>query len=135
MSTRAFTAIVVAGLAAVLIGIAVLVVVVGNAQHGTDALPDQIRSITPGPGESMLHQDRVGLRTLPTWNCELRIDGIRIPAEQLEGTSELGECYFRPGADKMIGEFAPGSHRVSATVFSRIDSTQRASYEWTFDSI
>ena len=76
-------------------GVVAFVVFVSNSQDEAAPLPSEIVRIVPGRNGQVLRQDSVGVVTIPTWHCELIIDGIRVPESQLSGTKELGECLFR----------------------------------------
>ncbi len=115
-------------------GVLAFVVFVSNSQDEAAPLPDEIVRIVPGRNGQVLRQDSVGVVTIPTWSCQLTIDGVRIPEAQLSGTNELGECFFRPGAEKVFESLEPGPHTIQATVYSIPDPEDRRSYTWTFTS-
>lgn len=98
------------------------------------AMPDGIQFVLPPAGGAMMSQDRVGVQTQQSWNCNLVIDGIRIPESQYVGVKELGECYFQAGPERVIEEFAPGRHQVQATVFPISDPGATQTYNWTFQT-
>ncbi len=94
--------------------------------------PSEIERVLPPPGSAILRQDSVGLALTPTWYCNLRIDGVRVPEAQLSGAKPLGECLFRPGENRIIEEFRPGPHQVSAEIFPLTDPQSIRHFNWTF---
>jgi hypothetical protein len=105
-------AIVVAGLLAVAnLGI-LLLNKADTSRTGRD-LPTAIDSLTPEPGEIIRPQDTVtaDLSTGLTGVLVLSGPGFneRIPEDQLERVSPLGQVSFRPGPDHDIRQFTPGN--------------------------
>lgn len=115
-----------------LAGVFLLVVVVANSQDPNPGPPEEIVAVIPEDNGQLLRQDSVGVTTLPTWSCELVIDGVRIPEAEIEGTEELGECLFRPGEDKQFETLEPGLHTARVTVFDQANPDDNASYSWQF---
>lgn len=101
---------------------------------GAPAPPESIQFVLPPAGGAMMSQDRVGVQTDQSWYCTLTIDGIRIPEGQYSGVKQLGECYFEAGEGKMIEEFNPGRHNVSATVFPLSNPEESQTYSWSFQT-
>lgn len=97
------------------------------------ALPREIERIIPGDNAAILRQDSVGVDLEATYKCNLQIDGIQIPPDQLTGTEEVGECLYRPGPDQEIEEFTPGRHDVLVTFWPATDPTAVKFHRFIFE--
>lgn len=126
VATIAVTAIVL-----LVVGIAVGAVLSGL--EPAPALPREIERIIPGDGAAILRQDSVGVDLEATYQCNLQIDGIQIPPDQLTGTDEVGECLYRPGPDQEIEEFTPGRHDVLVTFWPATDPTAVKFHRFIFE--
>jgi hypothetical protein len=128
------------GVLAVLLlaGTVVLAAWLTSMNEETAELPQRVERVFPGVGDGMLRQGKVGLDVQATYYCSLVIDDVVIPDDQLEGSIETGECYYRPGEpaageDKAIEEFAPGMHTARAEIYGLADPDDRFLFTWDFE--
>jgi hypothetical protein len=69
----------------------------------------------------------------PGYDGVLRIDDLEIPADQLELDEGLNKLIFRPGDDKVLTRFQPGTVDVSVTYWPLEEGrTSSRVYRWSF---
>jgi hypothetical protein len=97
--------------------------------------PGQIYEVTPGAGDQLPNQGRVGVVVATNWTATISIDGIDIPVDQMTIRESLGEYYFDPGPGKVLENLRPGRVCVIATAQSQLDDTPAVSHSWCFTAI
>ena len=94
-----------------------------------------VESVSPRPGTFALRQDRVIADLQTGFEGVLQIDGVEIPEDQLQRTTELGIVSFAPGPEKEFEQLAPGRHRARVVFWpiseGRGDSNR--TYDWVFN--
>lgn len=92
-----------------------------------------IVSLVPGPGDNVLVQSPVGLVVRPDYDAALEINGVVIPADQIEPPLNPGEVLFKPGAGKVITQLLPDRNCVTAEVWRRdLGRTSASTRDWCF---
>jgi len=114
-------------------GIVAATIALSSHVKKEDTRPTNIVMVHPTPGSPLvLSAERVGVRVRQTWYCELVIDGKKIPEEQLSGSKELGECFFRPDKGQTIEKWSPGIHTVEVKFFSLAYPDINDTYTFSF---
>lgn len=98
------------------------------------SFPVGIDTVSPRPGELIRPQDTITADLRADLTGDLVLDGQRIPADQLDRVTALGEVSFRPGNDKDLDELAPGAHSVAVLFWEqgKPEPENPKSYSWSF---
>lgn len=119
-----------------LLGLALATVVVGAigfAPSGTPAVvPDAIEGFSPADGSTVLRQIAIELDFPVDYEIALRVDGIAIPADEIEFTAATGRYTWRPGPGKTVSELAPGIHTVRVRWDRTLGLPDPGEYQWSF---
>ena len=126
---------------ALVVGIVLVVANLGvlllNQSDTTDELrdfPEAIDDVQPAPGELIRPQDTVTADLRDDLTGVLVLDGVEIPEDQTERVVPLGQVSFRPGEDKDLQRFEPGTHQLVVQYWpqgkARPDTP--GEYGWTF---
>ena len=108
----------------------------------SNPLPATVTSVMPEPGTIASPIDTIVVDLDDSYTGVLLISQnngpfVEIPEDQLSRVVELGQVAFRPGPDKEITRFTPGTVTVSALYWSRTRLGGRprhpASYTWSFE--
>lgn len=106
------------------VGVAIGLVLIGmgfsGATTGRDAqnLPEEISSISPGPGDEVLRQSQVFVDFVEGYNAVLILDGIELPVTRLDELTDSDGRMPKPGAQVDIPPTAiydPGNYTISFT--------------------
>lgn len=97
--------------------------------------PGQIRQLTPGDGDQVPNQSRVGVSVAPGWVATLSIDGTQIPTDEMTIRESLGEYFFDPAPGKVFESLRPGQVCVTASARSQVDDVEPVTYTWCFTAI
>ncbi len=112
----------------------VLVVWLTRGADPVSSYPVGLVAVVPSPDARVPRQTSVGVRVEPGWEPRLSIDGVPIPASQLDaGTIQLGEYLFAPGEGQAIDRLRGG--RICAVVRASPVTALEAPdlvYEWCF---
>jgi hypothetical protein len=85
---------------------------------GTEALPADIQSISPGEGQLAGPRDTVSVDLADQYSGVLVIDGTEIPEDQVERVVSLQTISFRPGPGKVFSKFGAGDNTVVVQYWS-----------------
>ncbi len=103
----------------------------------TDSSPQSaaggaIERLIPADNEETFQRNAVGVDLAPGWGLlSLEIDGIEIPEDQWEVTSELGLYRFVPGDGQVMDSLPPvRTVTITATVFPLADPQTTRSVSW-----
>ena len=102
--------------AVVAVAVALLVVAVRSFDDGNDdpvlrsGDQDVVEALIPRRDAQVPRQSRVGIDLAIGWEGTLVIDGVEIPADQLDVTPELGLIEYTPGDGKAVEELQPGQN-------------------------
>jgi hypothetical protein len=105
-------------------------------------LPATVTTVSPEPGTIASPIDTILVDLDDSYTGVLLVSQnngpfVEIPEDQLDRVVELGQVGFRPGPDKEITRFTPGTVTVSVLYWAktRIGGRPRhpASYTWSFE--
>ena len=103
------------------------------------ALPSEIETLTPGPGEISGRQSTIAVDLRNDLTGVLFVQppsgpGFEVPEDQLDRIVPLGQFSWRPGPDQELERFSAGNHTL--TVFFWPQTKPRPEsppgYTWTF---
>ncbi len=119
-----------------LLGLGLALVVVAAvlfAPSGRDArLPSAVERYAPADGSMVPRQARVQLDLRPGYAIDLIVDGVAIPASEIDVVEANGLFTWEPGAGKTFPEWTPGFHTVEAS-WDRVSGLpDPGSLRWTF---
>lgn len=118
--------------------------VLGARSQDTDptqpAEPAEIETLIPAVASVIREQEEVGADLRDDLTGVLVIDGeTEIPEDQYRRSPDLGIVTFRPGPDRELRAFEPGSHQVTVVWWPRTRSRAEAqeagetgAYTWEF---
>ncbi|MFO7280872.1 MAG: hypothetical protein C0P77_010755 [Thermoanaerobacterales bacterium] len=129
--------------AVVAVAVALLVVAVRSFDDGNDdpvlrsGDQDVVEALIPRRDAQVPRQSRVGIDLAIGWEGTLVIDGVEIPADQLDVTPELGLIEYTPGDGKAVEELQPGQNCVSAVIWRSQDGRGVAdrTVPWCFEVV
>lgn len=129
--------------AVVAVAVALLVVAVRSFDDGNDdpvlrsGDQDVVEALIPRRDAQVPRQSRVGIDLAIGWEGTLVIDGVEIPADQLDVTPELGLIEYTPGDGKAVEELQPGQNCVSAVIWRSQDGRGVAdrTIPWCFEVV
>jgi hypothetical protein len=98
---------------------------------------DVVEALIPRRDAQVPQQSSVGIDLAIGWEGTLVIDGVEIPADQLEITPELGLIQYTPGDGKAVEELRPGQNCVSAVIWRSQDGRGVAdrTIPWCFEVV
>jgi hypothetical protein len=106
-----------------------------STQSGPKALPADIESVNPAPGELTGLIDTVAVDLADRYSGVLVIDGVEIPEDELERVVGIQTVSFRPGPGKAISRFRAGVNVVVVKYWNGRVQDRPArpfSYSWQF---
>jgi hypothetical protein len=112
----------------VIIGGAILFIPSGDPEQ----LPSAVGQYAPHDGDLALNPVRVLIDVKPNYEVTFVIDGIPIPASDVNAIVETGRYQFEPGAGKTIESWTLGEHTVVATWIGGTGGTDAGTLVWTF---
>jgi hypothetical protein len=141
------------------LGLALIVVGLGQAVTGRDAqrLPDEIATITPGPGDTVLRQSQISVDFFDPYDAVLIVDGIELPVTRLDdvisgpGVPKPGSqidlpptaiydagnftISFTPQEGAPVEQLKQGLHKATV-IYWKIDESRNESkfFTWEFTS-
>ncbi len=115
-----------------LIGVVILGIVFGSPDGAGVGRPQQIESISPEPGETVIRQTRIEVDVPPGYAIDLFVDGLLIPADEMFFVEGTGIYSWQPGGEKTIAELSPGQHEVLVRWRTVSGLPDIGEYSWTF---
>lgn len=141
------------------LGLALIVVGLSQAVTGRDAqrLPDEIATITPGPGDTVLRQSQISVDFFDPYEAVLIVDGFELPVTRLDditagpGVPKPGSqidlpptaiydagnftISFTPQEGAAVEELKQGLHKATV-IYWKIDESRNESkfFSWEFTS-
>ena len=112
----------------VVIGGAILFIPSGNPEQ----LPAAVDQYAPHDGDIATNPVKVLFDVQPDYEVTFVIDGIAIPATDVDSIVATGRYQFVPGEGKAIEFWVPGQHTVVATWIGGIQDTDAGTLVWTF---
>jgi len=95
-------------------------------------LPDAVETFSPADGAIVQRQTALEVDLQAGYTLTLVIDGVTIPAEDIDVTEATGFHVFRPGPDKVITEWLPGFHIVEIAFDRTVGLPDPGSLRWSF---
>lgn len=101
---------------------------------GTDG--EFVERLLPPRDTQLVQQGTVGIDLAPGWEASLTIDGVAIPADELDVTSSLNLVEFTPGEGKAMDALPAGNVCATARAWESATGPERSrSVSWCFDVI
>lgn len=106
-------------------------------------LPTQIQTISPRPGAIVPPQEQITIDLRDDLTADLSLCGpaqsvgacTALPADQVDFVPALGQLTFRPGPDKEVDAYEPGTNRVIVAYRSQADPAKdNGVFSWSFIS-
>ena len=94
-------------------------------------LPEAVESYSPQDGDLVVQPIRVVLDLQANYTAEFVIDGIPIPADEVDSIVATGRHQFEPGPGKAIERWSPGDHTVVASYIGP-NQLDVGTVVWTF---
>jgi len=98
------------------------------------ALPAVVERISPAADATVLRQTSVVVDVVAGYSIELSIDGVRIPASELEESQAIGLFEWTPGPAKSFSEWTPGTHRIDLSWNTATGLPDIGTFSWVFYS-
>jgi len=116
-----------------LVFVAIVVIAFVLAPGGDDApLPSGLERVSPQPGDAVLPQAGIVVDLAAGYSLDLWVDGLRIPAAQVDYVAATGLYTWEPGPGRSIEEWRPGSHTVRAAWDRLTGLPDPGSFDWEF---
>lgn len=112
----------------VIVGGAILFIPSGDPEQ----LPAAVDRYAPHDGDIAVNPVAVLIDVQPHYEVTFVIDGIPIPASDVESIVETGRYQFEPGVGKAIEFWTPGEHTVVASWIGGTAGTDAGTLVWTF---
>ena len=97
-----------------------------------DQLPAAVEYYAPQDGDTALNPVKVVLDMESGYEVAFVIDGISLPASDVDAIIATGRYQFEPGDGKAIEFWTPGDHTVVATWIGGTANTDAGTLVWTF---
>jgi hypothetical protein len=97
-----------------------------------EQLPSAVERYSPGDGDIAINPVGVMIDLKSNYTAEFIIDGIPIPADEMDSIPETGRHEFVPGSGKTIERWSPGNHTVIATWLGGANNIDVGTLLWTF---
>jgi hypothetical protein len=95
--------------------------------------PPEVEAVTPAGGDLDLRQVTISADLAPGFTGYLELDGVEIPADDLQIVDALNQIILKPGSDSDYAELSPGSHCASVVYRPIAQPEERPrSYQWCF---
>ncbi len=95
-------------------------------------LPGALERFSPADGDIVQRQTALDIDLRAGYTLVLRVDGVLIPAGDIDLTVETGRHLFRPGPGKAIEEWVPGFHVVEIEFDRSTGLPDPGSLRWSF---
>lgn len=97
-----------------------------------EQLPPAVERYSPRDGDTAINPVKILIDVQPNYDVQFVIDGITIPASDVDAIAEIGRYQFEPGPGKVIERWTPGQHTVVATWIGGTAGTDSGTLVWTF---
>jgi hypothetical protein len=119
-----------------LLGLALVVLVVATIALTPDGrevpIPEAIESVSPADQATVLSQTDLEVNMQAGYDVEVFVDGIPIPAGEIDLVEATGVYRWRPGPGKTFEAWAPGLHTVQITWEKVAGPPEVGEYRWVF---
>ena len=125
---------IVAVIALALVNLGIVLLDASDTSETGIVLPSTVESVSPEPGSLARLQDTIVVDLRDDLTGVLVIDGAEVPEDQTDRVVPLAQVSFRPGDDRDITAFTPGSHAVTIRYWKqgKPRPAQPGSYSWSF---
>ena len=119
-----------------LLAVALLVIIAGAIlfipSGDPEQLPSAVDQYAPHDGDIALNPVQVMIDVQPNYGVTFIIDGVPIPASEVDAIVATGRYQFEPGDGKAIEFWTPGEHTVVASWIGGTAGTDAGTLVWTF---
>lgn len=119
-----------------LLAVALLAIIAGAIlfipSGDPEALPVAVERYAPHDGDIALNPVKVLIDMQPGYEVVFVIDGIAIPASDIDSIAQTGRYQFEPGEGKAIEFWTSGEHTVVASWIGGTANTDTGTLVWTF---
>jgi hypothetical protein len=119
-----------------LLAVALLVIIAGAIlfipSGDPEQLPSAVDQYAPHDGDIALNPVQVMIDVQPNYEVTFIIDGVPIPASEVDAIVATGRYQFEPGDGKAIEFWTPGEHTVVASWIGGTAGTDAGTLVWTF---
>ncbi len=115
-----------------LLGVVVVGAVVLAPSGNSTNLPDAVEGFSPSDGDIVQRQTALEIDLRAGYSLVLIIDGLLIPAADVDHTVQTGKYVFRPGSGKAIEQWIPGFHVVEIEYDRTTGLPDPGSLRWSF---
>lgn len=115
-----------------LLGVVAVGAVILAPSGDSTNLPSALERFSPSDGDIVQRQTALEIDLRAGYTLVLRIDGLLIPAVEIDLTVETGKHVFRPGLGKTIEEWVPGFHVVEIEFDRSTGLPDPGSLRWSF---
>ncbi len=99
-----------------LLGLALAIVAIGAVvfapSGGLTEVPESLESYSPADGATVLRQIEIEIDLPINYAIVLVVDGVTIPADEINATEQTGRFTWRPSETTIIPEWSVGFHTV-----------------------
>lgn len=111
----------------------VIIAMVVLAPTGRPAVvPDAIEDFSPNHGDTVQRQVHVSVDMKNGYEITLIVDGVEIPASQLQFTEATSITIWRPTDDNGAISWPAGIHSISVTYDRIVGTADTGEFAWTF---
>jgi hypothetical protein len=111
-----------------IIGVSIMFIPSGDPER----LPAAVDTYAPREGDIVTNPIRVLIDLKSNYVAAFVIDGVPIPADDVDAILETGRYQFIPGPGKAIDRWSSGEHTVVVTWVGGQGSVDTGTLVWTF---
>ena len=95
-----------------------------------------VEALLPSRDSQVPQQETVGIDLVESWTGTLNVNGVDIPADELQVTLELGLVQYTPREGRAVEELRTGRNTVVATVWPRAEGPDAGTtVTWSFEAV
>lgn len=119
-----------------LLGLALAAVAIAAVVFAPDGRPSEapavVESFAPADGATVLRQIKVQIDLPVDYQITMVVDGVTIPASEINEVSETGQFSWQPEDSTTIPEWTTGFHTVWVRWDRRTGLPDPGEWTWTF---
>jgi hypothetical protein len=93
-----------------------------------------VRHVEPPPGDRVLRQAEISVQLDPEYTGVLKLDGNRIPEDQVDHIIGLNQIAFTPGDGKDIKQLSAGHHCATVELWQlTVPDAVHRTFSWCFE--
>ncbi len=113
--------------------IAVIALAVALYPRGSElVLPEPVEQIYPLPGDAIIPQDGIEIDMKVGYRIVVRVDGVRLPEDQVRFLEPVGLYTWAPGPGLAFETWTPGPHEVRIEWSRVVGLPDQGEFSWTF---